>query len=319
MQNLNDYQPKEMEDDMNSSLDTSRKPVIGWIGLGKMGIPMSKNLIKAGYKMAVYDLFQKRAEELACGSVIAANSPEHAAAQSDVTISIISDDTALLDVALGPKGVLKAAKPGSIFMDMSTVSAGASRRVAEEADNKGVRYLRAPVSGSTVFAGQGTLTVMASGPKDSFDYCGDIFRLLSKKALYVGSGEEARYIKLLINMMVGISAAMTAEALTFGQRGGLDWDQMLDIIDNSVVGSPLIGFKVPPLKERDFTPAFTAAQMCKDFDIALDTGKQVDAIMPLTALVRQFLGAMKARGKGELDYFGLVTLWEDMANIQNMR
>lgn len=300
---------------MNASHNNSSKPAIGWIGLGKMGMPMSKNLITAGYRMAVYDLLREQAEKLACDSVIAADSPEHVASESDVIISIISDDSALIDVAIGPKGVLKGAKPGTIFMDMSTVSAGVSQQVAEEADNKGVKYLRAPVSGSTVFAAQGTLTVMASGPKDSFDYCKDIFNLLSKTALYVGSGEEARYVKLLINMMVGISAAMTAEALTFGKRGGLDWEQMLDIIDISVARSPLIGFKIPPFKERDFTPAFTAAQMCKDLDIALDTGKPIGAIMPLTALVRQFLSAMKARGTGDLDYFGLVTLWEDMAGL----
>jgi len=300
---------------MNSSQNATEKPTIGWIGLGKMGIPMSNNLIKAGYEMAVYDLLKERAEELASDSVIAAESSGHVASNSDIIISIVSDDSALLDVAMGPKGVLKNAKPGSIFMDMSTVSAGASQRVAKEADKKGVRYLRAPVSGSTVFAKQGVLTVMASGPKESFDHCTDIFDILSKKALYVGPGEEARYVKLLINMMVGISAAMTAEALTFGRRGGLDWQQMLEIIDNSVACSPLINFKVPLLKKRDFTPAFTAAQMCKDLDLALDTGKPLNAIMPLTSMVRQFLGMMKARGTGDLDYFGIVTLWEDMANI----
>ena len=134
---------------------------------------------------------------------------------------------------------------------------------------------------------------------------------------HVGPDDQARYLKLLVNMMVGITSAMTAEALIFGKRGGLDWNQMIDILNNSVIASPLIGFKTPLLKKRDFPAAFTAAQMTKDFDLALDTGRKMDIPMPLTALVRQLYGAMKATGKAELDYFGLLTQMEEMAGIRD--
>lgn len=291
------------------------KETIGWIGLGKMGIPMSKNLIKAGYPIIVYDLYREKTKELVDLSARVADSPKDLAAEVDVIISMITDDPALEDVSIGPEGAFKGARPGAIFVDMSTVSPVASGHVAEAAEKRGIKYLRAPVSGSTVFAEAGTLTILASGPKDGYDKCSDIFGVMSKKAFYVGTSDEARYLKLLLNMMVGITSAMAAEALTFGERGGIQWDQMIDIIDNSVVGSPLIGFKVQPLKDRNFAPAFTVAQMAKDFDIILDTGRAMDIPMPITSMVRQFFGVMKARGAGELDYFALVTLWEDMANI----
>jgi 3-hydroxyisobutyrate dehydrogenase-like beta-hydroxyacid dehydrogenase len=136
-----------------------------------------------------------------------------------------------------------------------------------------------------------------------------MFKLLGQKVFHVGEGDEARYMKLLVNMMVGITSAMTAEALVFGEKGGLDWSQMIDTINNSVIASPLIGFKVQLLKDRDYKPMFTATQMAKDFDLALDTG--------ITALARQLYGSMKATDKGGFDYFGIVALFEEMAGLKS--
>jgi len=292
-----------------------KKQNIGWIGLGKMGVPMSKNLIKAGYALTVYNRTKEKTEELADQGAQVADSPGELAKGVDVVISMISDDPVLAAVSTGPDGAFEGARAGSIYVDMSTVSPGASGRVAEAAEKKSIKYLRAPVSGSTALASAGTLTIFASGPKDAYDICVDIFGAMGQKSFHVGTGDEARYLKLLLNMMVGITSAMTAEALIFGERGGMDWTQMIDIISNSVVASPLIGYKAQILKDRNFTPAFTADQIAKDFDIALDTGRALSVPMPITSLARQFFGAMKARGKGELDFFGLVTLMEDLAGI----
>ena len=294
----------------------ANKQKLGWIGLGKMGIPMSGNLIKAGYSLTVYNLTEKETKELADQGAQVANSPKAVGAAADVIISMISDDPALEAVSIGPDGVFVGAKAGAIFIDMSTVSPVASARVAKGADKKGIKYLRAPVSGSTALAAAGTLTIFASGPKEAYDQCVDIFGAIGQKSFHVGFGEEARYLKLVLNMMVGITSAMTAEALTFGERGGMDWNQMIDIVNNSVVASPLVVYKAQMLKDRNYAPAFTAAQMAKDFDIALDTGRANNVPMPITSLVRQFLGTMKAQGKGELDFFGLITLLEDMAGIK---
>jgi 3-hydroxyisobutyrate dehydrogenase-like beta-hydroxyacid dehydrogenase len=247
----------------------------------------------------------------------AAASPAEVADQADIIISMIPDDAALEAVAAGPQGIFENAGQDRIYIDMSTVSPATSARIGEAAENKGVQFLRAPVSGSTESAVNAALTILVSGPEDAFDRCRAIFEKLGQKVFHVGPGDQARYLKLLINMMVGITSAMTAEALTFGKRGGIDWDQMIDLINNSVVASPLIGFKVQLLKEREFAPMFTATQMAKDFDLALDTAREMDIPIPLTALTRQLYGAMKATGKGELDYFGMVALMEEMAGIKS--
>lgn len=294
----------------------AEKQKIGWIGLGKMGVPMSRNLIKAGYPLTVYNRTREKTRELADQGAQVADSPRDLASDVDVIISMISDDPVLEAVSTGPNGAFEGAKAGATYIDMSTVSPVASGRVAEAAQKKGIKYLRAPVSGSTALATAGTLTVFASGPKDAYDRCVDVFGAMGQKSFHVGTGEEARYLKLLLNMMVGITSAMTAEALTFGERGGMDWTQMIDIISNSVVASPLIGYKAQTLKDRNFAPAFTVSQIAKDFDIALDTGRALDVPMPITSLARQFFGAMKARGKGELDFFGLVTLMEELGGIK---
>lgn len=289
---------------------------VGWIGLGKMGVPMSANLLKKGYGVTVYNRTKGKTKALADQGAGVADSPKGAATGADVIISMISDDPVLEAVTFGSQGAFEGAKAGAVFVDMSTVSPVASARVAEAARAKGIRYLRAPVSGSTVLAAAGTLTIFASGPKDAYEECSDIFSSLGQKHFHVGTGEEARYLKLVMNMMVGLTSAMAAEALTFGEAGGMNWEQMIDIVNASVVASPLLGYKAQVLKSRNYAPAFTVTQMAKDFDIMIDTGRAKNVPMPITALVRQFWGAMMAKGKGEQDFFSLVSLLEDMAGIK---
>ena len=292
------------------------KQKIAWIGLGKMGVPMSTNLVKKGYGVTVYNRTKDKAKALAEQGAKVAGSPKEAAAGADVMISMISDDPALEAVSYGPNGAFEGAKSGAVFIDMSTVSPVASARVDEKAKAKGIKYLRAPVSGSTALATAGTLTIFASGPKDAYDKCVDILGSMGQKVFHVGSGEEARYLKLVMNMMVGLTSAMAAEAFTFGEAGGMNWEQMIDIVNASVVASPLIGYKAQLLKSRNYAPAFTVSQMAKDFDIMIDTGRTKNVPMPITALVRQFWGAMMAKGKGEQDFFSLVSLLEDMAGMK---
>lgn len=294
----------------------SEKQKIGWIGLGKMGIPMSKNLIKKGYSVTVYNRTKEKTKELAAEGAKVADSLKALATDSEVIISMISDDPALEAISIGKDGAFEGAKSGTIFIDMSTVSPVSSAKVAEAAEKKRIKYLRAPVSGSTALASAGTLTIFASGPKDAYDQCVDIFGAMGQKVFHVGTGDEARYLKLLLNMMVGITSAMAAEALAFGKRGGMDWNQMIDIMGASVVASPLINYKAQMLKDRNFKAMFTVDQIAKDFDIALETGRSANVPMPMTALVRQLYEALKAKGKGDIDFFGLVTLLEDLAGIK---
>ena len=292
------------------------KEKIGWIGLGKMGTPMAKNMVKAGFPLTVWNRTREKTKELAELGATVADTPQRLASDSDVVISMILDDKALDAVSTGPEGVLESARPGLIYIDMSTVSAVASARVAEAAEKKGINYLRAPVIGGVVHAESGSLGVLASGPKELFDRCGPILAPLSKTSHYLGPREEGRIMKLVLNMQVGIIAAMTGEALTFGEAGGVQWNQMIDIMANSIVSTPMIQFKAQYLKDRNFIPAFTVNQMIKDFDLVLDTGKATNAPMPIATIVRQLLGIMKAQGKGDIDFWQMVTLLEQLGGLK---
>lgn len=290
---------------------------VGWIGLGKMGTPMAANLLGAGFPVTVYNRSAARAEALVDKGAVLAPSVAALTRDCAVVVSMVSDDAALQGVALGPDGVFEAAKPGLVFIDMSTVSPAVSERIAAVAQEKGVHYLRAPVSGSTTVAAAGALTILASGSQDAYDRCLPLFQALGKKLYYLGAHEQARYLKVVINMMLGVTAAMLGEALALGERGGVDWAQMIEVINNSVVGSPLIAYKSEMLTTRNFAPMFTAAQMAKDFDLALDAGRNSNVPMPVAAVSRQFMGAMVASGRGELDFFAYVTLLEELAGLRH--
>jgi len=293
-----------------------RKPNIGWIGVGKMGLPMSRNLLKAGFPLSAFDIDKAALQEISKHGAQISGSAKALAEQAAVIVSTVPDDPALESVTIGEEGFFKHAKAGTTYIDMSTVSPALSARIGAEAQKNGIRHLRAPMSGSTESANAGSLTILVSGPKEAFEQCLGVFKVLGQKVFHVGTSDEARYLKLLVNMMVGITSAMTAEALIFGKKGGLDWNQMIDIINNSVVASPLVGFKAQLLKEKKFPAAFSISQMSKDFDLALETGKTLDIPLPITSLTRQLFGAMKATGRGSMDYFGLVSLLEEMAGIK---
>ena len=294
----------------------AEKEKIGLVGLGKMGNPMVKRLIEKGYTVTVYDKINDRVKELTATGALVADSSKAVAVSADVTITMIPDDRALEAVALGKEGILEGAREGKILIDMSTVSPFASSRVAEEAKKKKVKYLRATVSGSPKFAEAGILTIFVSGSEQVYQKCQTILGALGQKLFYVGAGEEARYLKLLINMIVGTTAMIVAEALTFGEKGGVDWTRMLEGLGGSVVASPLIGYKVQPLKERNLPPTFTVSQIAKDFDLALATGKALSVPMPITSTVSQFLEMMKATGRGELDAWSVVFLMEELAGLK---
>jgi len=289
---------------------------IGWIGLGNMGKPMSGRLLEAGYPLVVYNRTKEKTKELAEKGAKVADSPAEVASQADITFTMVADSKALEEVTLNKNGVFEGSKPGSILIDMSTVSPESSAKVAEAAKQKGVRYLRAPVSGSTPAAAAGTLGIMVSGNEDAYNESLEVLKVMGQKVFYLGSAEEARYMKLAVNIMIGTTCQILSEALVFGKKAGLDWDKMLEVITNSAVGSPLVSYKTKPILERNFSPMFTVNLMAKDFDLALAVGKDLTVPMPVTSLVKQFLATAKATGKGELDFASLVLLAEELAGIK---
>lgn len=288
---------------------------IGWIGLGKMGAPMAGNLLGAGCKISVFNRTASKAGPLEAAGAAPAGDIASLAADSDIVVSMISDDRALEAVALGAGGVLANAPAGAIYVDMSTVSPAASARVAEIAAEKGVGYVRAPVAGSIKFAVESSLLILASGPADALDSCAGIFDVMGRKTVRLGENDEARVMKLCLNLMVGVTAAMLGEALTFGRRGGLDLDRMLDVINDSPLASPVIGFRSPSIRARDFTPHFAVSQVAKDSDLILDTARAANMPMPLVSMLRQNWAAMIAQGSGDLDQFAYITFMESLAGL----
>ncbi len=289
---------------------------IGWIGLGKMGHPMAINLIKAGKKVSVFNRTTEKTKAQVNLGGIAINSIKELASSSDVIFTMISDDKAIEEIALSEDGIIANTQERASLIDMSTVSPAMSAKVAEAATEKHINYLRAPVNGTVMQAEAGSLVILCSGPKTTFEDCLPLLEILGSKIFYIGQDEQARFLKLCINSMVGISSSMMGEALAFGEAGGLDWNTMIDVISSSAVGSPILNYKKETLKKRDFTPAFTARQMAKDFDLVLETANLKNIPMPITSTVRQHWSAMIGTGRGELDYFAYVEMLEELAGIK---
>ena len=289
---------------------------VGFIGLGRMGLPMSGRLLAAGLPLTVYNRSPDKARPLVERGAVLADSPADLAARSDLVISMVIDDAALEEVALGERGVLVGARPKLLYVDMSTVSPAGSARVAAACERAGVDYLRAPVTGSTALAEAGTLGILASGPRDRYEEALEIFRVLGQQFFYLGPGEEARVMKLVLNMVVGVTMASLAEALVVGEKAGLDWRQMLEVFSNSAAASPLVKYKADPLARRDFTPASTTRTLMKDFDLALTMARRLEVGAPISALVSQLWQATAACGWGESDFASVLLLLERTAGLE---
>lgn len=292
------------------------KSRIGWIGLGKMGAPMALNLCGAGADVTVFNRSREKCRPLCDAGANLAPNASVLAAQSDILFTMLSDDAALRQVLLGDTGALKEMRKGAILVDMSTVSPTISSEVAEIANTFGLRYLRSPVSGSVALAESGAVMVMASGPIGAFEEVRSILGALSARQFHVGDQEQARVLKLSINMMVGFTAAMIGEALALGLKNGLDRTTMLDVIGASAVASPLVGYKLDTLKAQDYTPAFEVTQMAKDFDLILEAGRKSAVPMPMAAQTREGWSELIADGDGEQDFFKYVELATRRAGVR---
>lgn len=291
---------------------------VGWIGAGKMGGPMSRRLVDAGAALAVYDPVAPNLDAVVAAGARAASSNRDVIVDADIVVSMIPNDAVLRAITIGEDGVFANLAPGTIYVDMSTVSPEVSADVAAAAAAAGIGYLRAPVSGSVALAAAGKLTIMVSGPKDAADKCADVFAAMSAQHYYLGVDDQARYLKLVINLLVGTSSAVLAEALTLGRKGGLDWEQMIDIIGVSAAASPYIQYNVAPLKARDFTPQFTSDQMVKDSRLICDAGAIAGVPMAIgDAMLKTFEDTVAA-GYGEDNLTAAIKLLEQRSGLDEL-
>lgn len=285
---------------------------IHFMGVGKMGLPMALHFLAAGHALSVSDPSAERLQLARAKGLAVAHDNAAAMAQADVIFSSLPHDAALRAVSLE---VAAFARQGAVFVDTSTVSQEASSYAAAQCVAAGVQYLRTTVSGNNVMAEAAQLTVMASGPRATYDALLPVLQLLGPNQFYLGDAEQARLMKLVVNLMIAQTSAMLAEGLALGRKGGLDWRAMWQVLGASAVGSPIIKAKSVQLSERDFTPTFTVEQMVKDLELILGAGEASLVPLPQTAMTLQLMHAAIAQGDALDDYAAIIKTVERSAGL----
>jgi 3-hydroxyisobutyrate dehydrogenase-like beta-hydroxyacid dehydrogenase len=275
---------------------------IGLIGLGNMGAAVAERLLDAGYELVLHNRTPEKAAALAeRGGTVAAR-PSELAAAVDVVITSLADDDALESVAAE---VLGAARPGAVLVDLSTVSPEASARVAAAADRAGVEYVRAPVSGNPSVVRAGTLTFIVSGPDDAIDRVEAVLLAIGPTVHRVGDGEQARVVKLAINLLIAGLAQLMSEALVLAEGAGVSRRALLEVMGSSAVGAPFVKYKTEPLLRDDYTATFTTALMEKDLDLILDAASDEGVDLPVAKELKALLHSAVDAGYGDHDFMAL--------------
>jgi 2-hydroxy-3-oxopropionate reductase len=288
-------------------------PTIGFIGLGIMGKPMARNLMKAGYPLVVHNRSQGAVAELSKEGAKAAGSPQEVAAQSEVVILMLPDSPDVELVMSGERGVFAGIRRGGLIIDMSTISPVVARRLAKEAEAKGVEMLDAPVSGGEAGAINGTLSIMVGGGEDAFKRALPIFQALGKNIVHIGDAGAGQVTKAANQVVVGLTIAAVSEALVLAAKAGVDPAKVRQALLGGFAQSKILDAHGQKMLDRNFKPGFRIRLHEKDLSIALATGKEYGVPLLLTGVVDQMMNSMKANGNGELDHAGLVTLVEQMA------
>ena len=285
---------------------------IHFCGVGKMGLPMAGHLAAAGHELTVSDPSAERLALARQQGLTVVEDERQAMAAAHGVFSSLPHDGALRTVADVLAG---AARPGTTYVDTSTVSPQASAQVAQVLEAQGIVYVRTAVSGNNKMAEAAQLTVLASGPRAGYDRVLPLLKCLGPNQFYLGDAEQARLMKLVVNLMIAQTSAMLAEALTLGRKGGLDWQAMWQVLTASAVASPILKAKSVQLAQRDFTPTFTVEQMIKDLDLILGAGSVVDAPLAQTAMTRRLMHEALTRGLGQEDYAAILKVLEQDARL----
>jgi 3-hydroxyisobutyrate dehydrogenase-like beta-hydroxyacid dehydrogenase len=284
---------------------------IAVIGIGKMGLPIAACLLKVGNIVKVFDSSAERLQLAQEQGLTVTTTIAECVKKADIIFSSLPDDTALRSVCAA---VVSNAKKGAIYVDTSTVSLAVSCEVAIPLAQAEIEYLRATISGNNHMLAAGQVTVIASGPQSAWSIAEPFMAHFAPTRFYLGQAEEARLMKLVINLMIGQTAAMLAEALTLGQKGGLDWQNMWQVISASAVASPIVKAKATQLSLHDYTPTFTVVQMMKDIDLILAAGDSLGAPLPQTAMTRQMMVSAIAQGMAGDDYAAVIKVAQKSAN-----
>ena len=283
---------------------------VGLIGLGHMGEAFGERLLAAGYPLVVFNRTPGKAEQLAALGAEIAGSAESLAERSDVVVTSLSDDDALAAVATT---IAKSARPGTVLVDLSTVSPGVSAEAAAMTGDAGVAYLRAPVSGNPSVVRAGNLSFIVSGPKEALARAEPVLLAIGPTIQYVGEGEQARVVKLAVNLVIGGLAQLMAEALVLAEASGVSRRELLEVMGNSAAGAPFVKYKTEPLLNDDYSATFTTSLMEKDIDLILDAAKKAAVTLPVAHELKALLRAAIEAGYGDDDFMALYLNLRDTA------
>ena len=289
---------------------------IGFIGLGIMGKPMAKNLLKAGYELVVFDINQDAVNEVVAAGAKSAPTSKDVAAQSEVVITMLPNSPHVKAAVLGENGVLEGAKPGLVLIDMSSIAPLASQEIAAAVAKKGVEMLDAPVSGGEPKAIDGSLSIMVGGKKELFDRSTELLSKMGKSVVLCGEVGAGNTTKLANQIIVALNIAAVSEALVLATKAGVDPELVFNAIRGGLAGSTVMEAKAPMIMAGNFKPGFKIDLHIKDLANAIETGHDVGVPLPLTASVMEILQALKVDGKGQNDHSGIAMYYEKLAKVE---
>jgi 2-hydroxy-3-oxopropionate reductase len=288
---------------------------IGFIGLGAMGKPMTRNLMKAGYPVNVLTRTRSRIEDLLADGAVWCNTPKEIAQKSDVVITMLPDTPDVEQVLGGRDGVFDGARPGMLLIDMSTVSPVAVRKLVRDAEARGCDFLDAPVSGGDIGAQNGTLSIMAGGREPAFRRAMPVFQALGKTILLIGDSGAGQIAKAANQILTAVTTEAVAEALVFAAKAGVDPAKVRQALMGGSASSRILTTHGEKMIERDFKPGFRMRLHRKDLDITLDAGKTYGAALPVTVLVRELMTETLNDGQGDMDNSSFLLLLEKLSNL----
>ncbi len=290
---------------------------LGFLGLGLMGYPMARNLLRASHQVAVWSHTESKARQLAAEEKATfCATPREVGAFGECIFLCVGDTAMSEEVLTGKNGVIEGVQAGTVVADASTIGPSASRRIARAFAAKGVHYLDAPCTGSTPGAQGGTLTFMVGGPQDVFERVREHFVPMGKTLFYCGGPGMGLHAKLTQNLVLAAMMQGFIEGMVLAAKAGIDPELMYKILDASAAKAGLITFKAPFVFSRNFTPNFSLRWMHKDIGLMLESGQELGVPLPVTGLIHELYGASMARGHADQDYCAAITLLEEWAGVE---
>ncbi|HOD68644.1 MAG TPA: 2-hydroxy-3-oxopropionate reductase [Bacteroidaceae bacterium] len=294
---------------------SSKSKKIGFIGLGVMGKPMAKNLIKAGFKLKVFDIKADVVAEVAALGAEMGTSPAQVARDCDIIITMLPNSPQVIQVLTGEDGVLQTVRPGSIIIDMSSISPVVAKKMYNAAAEKEVEMLDAPVSGGEPKAIDGTMSIMVGGKPEVFESVKDILLAMGGSAVLMGEIGSGNITKLANQIMVALHLSAVSEAMVFAKKAGVDPERVYRAIRGGLAGSTVLDAKMPLILDRNFKPGGPIWMHTKDLLNVRDTALEIDAPIPLTTQILEAMKAVKADGHQNDDHCGVIQYWEKLANV----